>query len=155
MDKLFKFRKLFRDVAIKSNPRNLGSLVVTWVDNLLANLAVLIVNIASAPAPANLPQASASEAIQLQTRHDMIRASAQLPGNDLISPVRSFANKILDKWDDLRIVLGSDDFSPAARRLALSLMFAAYVMEAQLAGVQSRSWAECRYASPILVPPSS
>jgi hypothetical protein len=52
---------------------------------------------------------------------------------------------IPDKWDNLRDVLGSDDFSPAARRLALSLMFAAYVMETQLLHVQE--WSEARYAS--------
>ena len=81
MDKLFSFRKLFRDVALQSNPRHVGSLAVTWVDKLLAKLSILIVNVASVPAPATLPQASAPEPIQLQVHHDMVHAAVQLPGN--------------------------------------------------------------------------
>lgn len=81
MDKLFNFRKLFRDVALQSNPRHMGSLAVTWVDKLLAKLTILIVNVASAPTPVILPQANASEPIQLQVDNDMVHAAVQLPGN--------------------------------------------------------------------------
>jgi hypothetical protein len=81
MDKLFNFRKLFRDIALQSNPRHMGSLAVTWVDKFLAKLTILIMNIASALTPATLPQASASEPIQLQVHHDMVHAAIQLPGN--------------------------------------------------------------------------
>jgi len=90
MDKLFNFRKLFRDVALQSNPRHVGSLAVTWVDKLLAKLTILIVTVASAPTLATLPQASASEPIQLQVHHDMVHASVQLPGNDFFFSVRFF-----------------------------------------------------------------
>jgi len=82
MDKLFNFRKLFRDAALQSNPRHMGSLAVTWVDKIFAQLTIFIVNVASAsaPAPAALPQATASEPIQLQMHHDMVHAAIQLPG---------------------------------------------------------------------------
>lgn len=89
MDKLFNFRKLFRDVALQSNPRHVGSLAVTWVDKLLAKLTILIVTVASAP-PATLPQASAPEPIQLQVHHDMVHAAVQLPGNGFFLPGTSF-----------------------------------------------------------------
>lgn len=45
-----------------------------------------------------------------------------------------------EKWADVHTVVGSADFSPATKRIATSLLFAAYVIQPRLKRVDVDSW---------------
>ncbi|KAI5897656.1 uncharacterized protein SCHCODRAFT_02146162 [Schizophyllum commune H4-8] len=83
-------------------------MVVCWVDVLLAKLAPIITG---ERAPAN----STSNFLQSQRYSDSLRAAAQLP----------------ESWDDIPQALVSAAMSPAARRLAIRLLYGAFVLSGE------------------------
>ncbi|TRM65742.1 hypothetical protein BD626DRAFT_485704 [Schizophyllum amplum] len=102
---LFAHRAVFHRIAASALPSDSApSTVVCWVDALLAKLAPFIAGDRAAE-----PQ---NEFLQSQRYSDSLRAAAQLPKS----------------WDDLTYALTSSAMSPAARRLAVRLLFGVYVL---------------------------
>ncbi|KAF8973892.1 hypothetical protein BDZ97DRAFT_403357 [Flammula alnicola] len=99
-------------------------MVITWVDELLAKLSFVLATTASGSSPVENENSRNPESIQSQRRDDALRAATQLP----------------EKWHDLRLVIGSTSFSPAAKRVATFLLFAAYAMAPQLMRIDA--WPE-------------
>ncbi|KAF8912803.1 hypothetical protein CPB84DRAFT_1957224 [Gymnopilus junonius] len=108
IERLFEYRSFFRAQFTLT--------VVTWVDEFLAKLSSLVCTVAAGTTLVTHSVPFHSDSIGLQKRNDAILAASQLP----------------ETWNDVKRVLGSDNSSPAARRIALSLMFAIYVMRPQL-----------------------
>ncbi|KAI5825649.1 hypothetical protein K523DRAFT_250635, partial [Schizophyllum commune Tattone D] len=109
---LFAHRAVFHRIAASVQPFNAPpSMVVCWVDALLAKLAPVITGERTS---AN----SASDFLQSQRYSDGLRAAAQLP----------------ESWDDIPQALASAAMSPAARRLAIRLLYGTFVLSAEPAG---------------------
>ncbi|KAL1726898.1 hypothetical protein EV714DRAFT_276093 [Schizophyllum commune] len=103
---LFAHRAVFHRIAAGAQPSIAPpSVIVCWVDALLAKLAPGITGECTS---AN----SASDFIQSQRYSDSLRAAAQLP----------------ESWDDIPQALASAAMSPAARRLAIRLLYGAFVL---------------------------
>lgn len=124
LNRLFEYRLFYENAASQTNAMSLHSTLVTWVDVLLASLSFATIAVAAATSEVQLDQ-GVSETIGLQKRHDSIRAATQLP----------------DKWHKLALVVGSSNSSPAAKRIALCLLFAVYVIGPQLEATKSDPWA--------------
>ncbi|KAJ3517384.1 hypothetical protein NLJ89_g546 [Agrocybe chaxingu] len=130
---LLNIQSIFRLLAYQEKPDSRQSIVVTWVDVFLGYLSL------SAPAIALSSQSStdsshATQTIEMRREEDAIRAMAQLPGEGLPTSMLSahLFNEISDSWNDVGPILGSMVFSRAARRVATSLVFIAYVLTPQL-----------------------
>ncbi|KAL1707130.1 hypothetical protein EV121DRAFT_288916 [Schizophyllum commune] len=103
---LFAHRTVFHRIAAGAQPSNAPpSVIVCWVDALLAKLAPVITGERTF---AN----SASDFLQSQRYSDSLRAAAQLP----------------ESWDDIPQALASAAMSPAARRLAIRVLYGAFVL---------------------------
>uniref|UniRef100_A0A8H7Y7L6 Uncharacterized protein n=1 Tax=Psilocybe cubensis TaxID=181762 RepID=A0A8H7Y7L6_PSICU len=116
LKRLFEHRKLFREAARThcKNSRLSFPTNVTWVDEFIAKLCSLVPMIASGFIH-RLPVAI-NENIQAQKFNDVLRAASQLP----------------EEWQSLNTAVGSCHFSPAAKRMGMSLLFAVYVMRPTL-----------------------
>ncbi|KAL1749035.1 hypothetical protein HDZ31DRAFT_59629 [Schizophyllum fasciatum] len=102
---LFAHRTAFHRIAASALPPNAPpSTVVCWVDALLAKIAPTIAY--------ERPADPTSDFLQSQRYSDSLRAAAQLP----------------DSWYDVSQALASSAMSPAARRLAVRLLYGAYVL---------------------------
>ncbi|KAF8203691.1 hypothetical protein BJ912DRAFT_207243 [Pholiota molesta] len=124
LDRLYLYRKIFRDLAICAPGVHRATMILTWVDELLARLHPVILTLAPGPYLPDYENTGIAQSIQSQKRDDILRATIQLP----------------EKWADIHIVIGSADFSPATKRIATSLLFAAYVIQPQLKRVNVDSW---------------
>ncbi|KAL0575982.1 hypothetical protein V5O48_005982 [Marasmius crinis-equi] len=109
---LFDHRKVFRRLATREllPAADGSSMVVCWVDTLLVKLAEVTVLVAGGLAQDTEP--SESVFIRRQREHDNLAAATQLPSS----------------WMSVPSVLDSTYGSPAARRLALRLLFAVYTV---------------------------
>lgn len=71
--------------------------------------------------------------MKVQLDDDGLRAAAQLPGSEYLSSEASgLTNGFSEKWAMVPSVIGSKNASPAAKRLAIQLTFAAYIVGPQL-----------------------
>ncbi|KDR85134.1 hypothetical protein GALMADRAFT_324437 [Galerina marginata CBS 339.88] len=126
IERLFEYRRISRSAPLRIKaPKD--STVQTWVDVFLARLSLLVGPIAFGTIRIDYPGPICQETIKLQKQDDAVHATSQLPEN----------------WHDLKFVIGSHNFSPAAKRIALSLLFAVYVMGPQLTFFGS--WQRPRY----------
>ncbi|KAG7099352.1 hypothetical protein E1B28_001208 [Marasmius oreades] len=120
---LFGHRKIFRRIATQQllPMADNASMVVCWVDNLLAKLSEITSLMAG-----GLVRSTQSETTFLTRRreHDTLVAATQLP----------------DDWSSVASVLDAPHSSPAARRLALRLLFAAFMVGPWLSG--SDPWSD-------------
>lgn len=116
---LFRHRKILKATAIQSarfsHTGQLSGPVLSWVDVFISKLCKLVITIA-AGSFTNTYKETLSEGLKLQKDQSYFRAATQLP----------------DHWEGLPGVVASHEYSPAAQRLALRLLFAAYVMKPQL-----------------------
>ncbi|KAF9475608.1 hypothetical protein BDN70DRAFT_996278 [Pholiota conissans] len=122
LDQLFLYRKIFRDAAITSQSVHRTTMVLTWVDELLARLHSVLLMLASGSYLNHFE--NMAESIQSHKREDVLRATVQLP----------------EKWIDMHTVIGSVNFSPASKRIATTFLFGAYIVHPQLMRFDSNSW---------------
>jgi len=91
--------------------------------------------------------------VQQRREDDIIRATTQLPGEyvslNLVIFLFEYIYFSIEQWAGVTSVIGSTNHSPAARRVAVSLTFLAYVLVPQLGG--NRAWPEERYMLVISV----
>ena len=133
LQRLLDFRKHIR---LGERAAGAQTVVVTWIDIVLAKLGLLATPLAvnlAAYDPENEP-----EWIRLRREDDNIRAATQLPGINHTLSSDSCRKSSSDSWNSIVAVIGSSDFSPAARRLATSLNFIAYTMVGQL--TSDKAW---------------
>ncbi|KAF7320250.1 hypothetical protein MKEN_00809600 [Mycena kentingensis (nom. inval.)] len=105
---LFGQRKVFHRIASQGTKHA----VVCWVDAILAKIGDASVSIATGvPFDELNPALSFGKTIQEQ-EEDALAAAAQLPAD----------------WEDVFCIIASEEPSPAARRLALRLSFAAFIL---------------------------
>ncbi|KAH9857903.1 hypothetical protein C2E23DRAFT_801926 [Lenzites betulinus] len=114
---LLEYRTLFRTIASRNLEGSTTAIAVCWVDIILARLGQAVVNASGLlcgvqPSDQDLP-----EALRAQKTDDMLRAAVQLP----------------EKWSGIQQLLCSEHASPAAIRLAFSLVWGMTVMATQLA----------------------
>nr|GAT47867.1 predicted protein [Mycena chlorophos] len=107
LDTLFSHRRVFLAIASRNADHHSGA-VVCWVDAILMKIGDAAVSIASGVPLERLRTAFCFPG----HRDDGLRAASQLPAN----------------WISVSSVMGSENASPAARRLALRLTFAAFVL---------------------------
>lgn len=110
---LFSHRQAFQNI-IHTPIDATSSSVICLLDVVLAKLGLLVLNVTGGFSP-NL-QAPFLESMRLHREEDAVRAAAQLP----------------EKWQSMSNIIASNEASPAAQRLALRLLFAAYVIGPQL-----------------------
>ncbi|KJA29271.1 hypothetical protein HYPSUDRAFT_504865 [Hypholoma sublateritium FD-334 SS-4] len=124
LDRLFVYRQKIRHTAINAKGTSRPSAVVTWVDELLVKIndALKIVSWGGTLPTEDIECSSTTRSIESQKRHDVLRAVIQLP----------------ERFFDVHVVVGSVNFSPAAKRIAMSLLFATYVVGPQIKRV--RAW---------------
>jgi hypothetical protein len=111
-------------------------------DVALAKLGYFVLNVAAGFSLS--VQAPFLEYMRLHREEDAVRAAAQLPGirfrlTTLFGPEYMSP----EKWQSMINTVASNTTSPAARRLALRLLFGAYVMVPQLTG--RSPWNDVRY----------
>lgn len=112
---LFAHRTVFHHIAVSSVVHP-ASTIVCWVDVLLAKLSDAIVM--AAGDGTQLSDIQHSEEWYLQREDDNLRAASQLPS----------------QWDSIKRLLASRQVSPAARRLALRLIFGVCIILPSLGG---------------------
>ncbi|KAI0762859.1 hypothetical protein C8Q74DRAFT_183839 [Fomes fomentarius] len=113
---LFQYRVIFNRIAANSTEGSNSSLIITWVDIVLARLGQAITVAAGTffrvpPIDQHQPMS-----VRAQREDDILRAAVQLP----------------DKWTDIVHVLSSKHVSPAAYRLVMCLVFGVYVIAPHL-----------------------
>ncbi|KAJ3788972.1 hypothetical protein GGU10DRAFT_372574 [Lentinula aff. detonsa] len=110
---LFSQRRIFHNLAVKAlAPGAVASTVVCWVDGLIAKFAEVTVVIACGSSMPPL----ISHSMRTQFEDDGLRAAAQLPEN----------------WSLVPSAISSPKSSPAAKRLAIQLAFAVYIVGPRL-----------------------
>lgn len=120
-----------------SHTGQLSGPVLSWVDVFISKLSKLVITIA-AGSLTNIYKETLSEGLKLQKDQSYFRAATQLPGELYVillfaaCGIICFRLHLTDLWEGLPGVVASHDYSPAAQRLALRLLFAAYVMKPQL-----------------------
>ncbi|KAJ7071226.1 hypothetical protein C8F01DRAFT_1109594 [Mycena amicta] len=105
---LFQQRTVFHQIAAQTMDQASGA-VVCWVDAILAKIGDAAVSIASGIPLEHLNPAFSFPGSRAE---DGLRAASQLPAD----------------WWSVSSVISSEEASPAARRLALRLSFAAFVL---------------------------
>ncbi|KAK0456202.1 hypothetical protein EV421DRAFT_1919738 [Armillaria borealis] len=116
---LFAHRTVFHHIAV-SSAVHATSTIVCWVDILLVKLADAIIMVAGDGS--QLSGVQHSEEWHIQREDDNLRAASQLPS----------------QWDSVKRVLTSKQASPAAKRLALRLIFGACIILPSLGGNNDR-----------------
>jgi hypothetical protein len=129
---LFSVRQAFQNPIHKLI--DAPSTVVCWLDVVLAKLGLFVLNVAGGFSPSL--QAPFLEYMRLHREEDAVRAAAQLPGICFLDAVIQFGFICMssEKWQSMVNTIASNNASPATKRLALRLLFAAYVMGPQLSG---------------------
>ncbi|KAF5312842.1 hypothetical protein D9619_003142 [Psilocybe cf. subviscida] len=133
LGRLLRVRTIFRRLVAQSSGRPYHSTtVVIWVDELLWELSLVVPQIAAGFVTFEQDREELSrrpQSIREQIRNDGLRSVVQLP----------------ELWTDMHLVMGSSSFSPASKRVALSLLFGSYVMEQSLTGSpeSSQSMKDC------------
>jgi hypothetical protein len=127
MMKLFDLRRIFLGIASRALNRGAGSsTVVSWVDVVLAKLGDAVM-VSSTGFHRECLLASIPQTLKRKRDEDGLWAASQLPG--MFNWSRRWLDSVsLDKWQLVPSVLSSDHASPAAKRLALRLTFAVYIM---------------------------
>ncbi|KAF8481155.1 hypothetical protein DFH94DRAFT_738363 [Russula ochroleuca] len=115
--KLLAYRREFLYVGVLS--ASLKGALVSWVDVILANIAMTSVCIASDTAGVD----GMKHTLAGREEDEAIRAASQLPYT----------------WPEMLDLLTSNIASCTVLRLSLRLTFAAYVIHPQLSGMQSRA----------------
>jgi hypothetical protein len=119
-------RAVFHTIAANAIvPGTVAATVVCWADSILATLADTIAALAGGTSQ-NMPGS-----LGLQRDEDNLRAAAQLPCEYPSNLARSLLTVILDKWSAVMKVIGCDQTSPGALRIALRLAFAVVVLGPQ------------------------
>ncbi|KAJ6574902.1 hypothetical protein B0H19DRAFT_1126284 [Mycena capillaripes] len=109
---LFEQRKIFHRIAAQSFATEPGSsvAVICWVDSILHKLGDVTIAVASGiSSDLTTPLLPGSTQFRAE---DGLRAASQLPSN----------------WSSVAGLIASDQASPAAKRLALRLTFAAFIL---------------------------
>jgi hypothetical protein len=126
---LFDHRQKFSSIGARSYPHNKlsSATIISWVDVVLAKLGNFILSVASGLSHGLHNHTSGY--LQYQRDEDGIRAATQLPGISIFTYQAYLRlTRFPEKWESLMGVVASNQASPAAKRLALRLLFAAYVM---------------------------
>ncbi|KAI0936199.1 hypothetical protein AcV5_004396 [Taiwanofungus camphoratus] len=115
---LFDYRRIFHRLAARDLMHSAPAVVVCWVDVILAKLGDAIFVIASRRPDSSLPVPEEPSFVSLEKQKEgaALRAATQLP----------------EKWNSIPNVIAAEHASPAARRLALHLVFGVYVVGPQL-----------------------
>ncbi|KAK2461808.1 hypothetical protein APHAL10511_006271 [Amanita phalloides] len=106
--RLFELRKVF-------SQKKHFTVDICWTEVILANLSLLSVALASGACPDELT-IQTTNSLMRQRQHNYILAAAQLP----------------DSWSSIFQMLNAHYASPAARRLALRLLYSVYVFGRRL-----------------------
>ncbi|KAH9898530.1 hypothetical protein C8Q73DRAFT_685135 [Cubamyces lactineus] len=115
---LLQYRVLFRDIASRDPEASTSAITVCWVDVIFARLGQAILRVAGACNGVQPFDSLQPEAVRAQREDDMLRAATQLP----------------ERWHDIVNLICSDYVSPAALRLAFSLVWGLHILTVQLAG---------------------
>lgn len=92
---------------------------------IIGSLEKTVSSLVGQQVPTELPPS-----LRVRQQEDTVRVAAQLPGINYISPLKNVPlRSFLDKLSGLPDVLSSKHSSPAAKRLALSILFAVFVVE--------------------------
>ncbi|KAJ3899993.1 hypothetical protein F5879DRAFT_454719 [Lentinula edodes] len=119
---LFAQRRIFHNLAVKAlAPGAIASTIVCWADGLIAKLAEVTIIVACGSSIHPL----ISDAMRTQLEDDGLRAAAQLP----------------EKWSMVLFAISSPNTSPAAKRLAIQLLFAVYIVIPRLQSYDP--WGDC------------
>ncbi|KAF8898595.1 hypothetical protein BD779DRAFT_22422 [Infundibulicybe gibba] len=130
---LFEQRIAFHGIASETVERGASrSAVICWVDVVLAKLGSFALNFAGGFSP-EFRDEPISITLRSRWEGECVRAASQLP----------------QQWTSVVHVITSTHASPAAKRLSLRLMFAAYVMGPQLKG--NDSWGDTRLSPSALI----
>lgn len=126
---LFGYRTKIYDIAARN--ANGQTLIVCWVDVILAKLGQAIIATAGSLCGVVHSYRTQPSTILAQKDNSILRAAAQLPGGHDKRPpenIHSHAYWPAESWSNVAGVLCSDHHSPAAVRLATSLIFGVNVM---------------------------
>jgi hypothetical protein len=138
---LFTYRKTFHAIAARAlSPGATISTVVCWVDAVLAHLGEAAMKVAHARIRRqdHSEHHHGLENLRRQSEDNNLRAAAQLPGkahrkhdgtSGVTESICMYAHT--EKWQSVPGVISSELASPAAKRLALRLTFAIYVIRPQ------------------------
>jgi len=110
---------------------------------VLANLSLLSVALASGVHPDGL-SAPNTNSLMFQQRHNYFLAAAQLPGESIYA-CRVLITRYSESWSHIFSTVTSQRSSPAAKRLAVHLLHAVYVLGSQLNNYDP--WLTLRYRS--------
>jgi hypothetical protein len=132
LSKLLAYRREFRHVGVLSASVN-GALV-SWVDVMLANIAMTSVCISSYTADMD----GMMHTLARREEDEAIRAASQLPCKLSRHPAYILLNGDPDTWPGMLDLLTSNTASCTLLRLSLRLTFVAYVIHPQLSGMHPR-----------------
>ncbi|KAI0670029.1 hypothetical protein C8Q78DRAFT_1038833 [Trametes maxima] len=113
---LLRYRVLFRDIASRNLGEASSAIAVCWVDVVLAKLGQAIAHTAGMLYGISSSEHDLPIALRAQKEDDLLRAAVQLP----------------ESWPSIIQLLCCEYASPAAIRLACSLVWGATVMIRQL-----------------------
>lgn len=134
---LLQYRVLFRAIASRSMVESSSSIPVCWVDVVLAKLGNAVVHAAGMFYGVQPSEPNQLDVVRAQRADGMLRAAVQLPGavRQKDSAVKTAWTDLVltETWADIQHVLGSEYASPAATRLAFSLVWGMTVMAHQFA----------------------
>ncbi|GBE78374.1 hypothetical protein SCP_0112590 [Sparassis crispa] len=117
MSLLFDYRKLFHGIAARDTSHTSApSTVVCWVDVVLSKLGDAVISLIGRHCTDVKTLEWSFSTLKQQRETDSLYAAVQLP----------------DGWTDVPNVINAEHASPAAKRLALQLTFAVYVVGPQL-----------------------
>lgn len=119
MSHLFALRALYRRLAVgpaNSLPSNAAG-VVSWVDVILAKIAQATLTICEGLRVDSV-RTEREQSFKPQLGDRLVQAASQLPSN----------------WDSVAKIIDSRNSSPAARRLALVILFASLIVSPQITG---------------------
>lgn len=130
---LFRYRQIFRQIASRALvPGTAAPIIICWVDVLLVKLGDVITFVAGGFCPPE-PEKPSLLGLKAQSEDDKLLAAAQLPRKCIHVFIRiSCLTGCAVKWITVPGVIASENASPAAKRLALRLTFASYVLAPQL-----------------------
>lgn len=140
--RLFEMRKAFRLIKRCRYPLS-TTVKICWTDAVLANLSLFSVALASGVHPDGLG-APTTNSVKFQQWHNYFLAAAQLPGESIYA-CRVIITRYSESWSHTFSIITSQRSSPAAKKLAVHLLHAVYVLGSRLNNYDP--WLSHRYRS--------
>ena len=141
---LFELRKTFRLIRRRRFPFS-TTVAICWTDVVLANLGLFSVALTSGVCPDGLT-ATNTNGLICQQQHNYFLAAAQLPGGSVYG-CHIRLTRESEHWLHVHSMTTLHRSSPAAKKLAIRLLHAVYVLGAQLNDYDT--WDALKYVRPL------